>query len=89
MRLNSKGLSMATEFGQLNIRIEESLKKSFILKARENDTTATDLIIAFMKRYLSGSAEPLSDVASLEARLKETEDRLEKLEGYFLGELAA
>ncbi len=37
---------------QLNIRVPVELKEAFIQKAKEDGTTATDLIVGFMQQYL-------------------------------------
>ncbi len=64
---------------QLNIRVDQELKEAFIGKAKENGTTATDLIVGFMQQYLG--IEPKKPVAGVNAteidtRLSELEQRL-------------
>lgn len=65
---------------QLNIRVPLELKEAFIQKAKEDGTTATDLIVGFMQQYLG--IEPKKPVALLRAsteidsRLGELEQRL-------------
>jgi predicted HicB family RNase H-like nuclease len=39
--------------GQLNIRIDDDLKEAFIKKAKENNSSATELLIEYMKYYLA------------------------------------
>ena len=64
---------------QLNIRVSLKLKEAFIQKAKEDGTTATDLIVGFMQQYLG--IEPKKPVAGVNAvdidsRLSELEQRL-------------
>jgi hypothetical protein len=64
---------------QLNIRVPLELKEAFIQKAKEDGTTATDLIVGFMQNYLG--IEPKKSVAGLastevDSRLSELEERL-------------
>jgi hypothetical protein len=64
---------------QLNIRVQVELKEAFIQKAKEDGTTATDLIVGFMQQYLG--IEPTKPVAGVNAfeidtRLSELEQRL-------------
>jgi hypothetical protein len=64
---------------QLNIRVPLELKEAFIQKAKEDGTTATDLIIGFMHQYLG--IEPKKPVAGvnvvdIDNRLSELEQRL-------------
>jgi hypothetical protein len=64
---------------QLNIRVPVELKEAFIEKAKEDGTTATDLIIGFMQNYLG--IEPKRPVAAvntaeIDNRLAELEERL-------------
>jgi len=64
---------------QLNIRVPVGLKEAFIQKAKEDGTTATDLIVGFMQQYLG--IEPEKPVAGVNAvdidiRLSELEQRL-------------
>jgi len=73
---------------QLNIRVPVELKEAFIQKAKEDGTTATDLIVGFMQQYLG--IEPKKPQAGvnpteIDTRLSELEQRLseriEALEG--------
>lgn len=64
---------------QLNIRVPLELKEAFIQKAKEDGTTATDLLVGFMQQYLG--IEPSKPVAGVNAveidtRLSELEQRL-------------
>lgn len=59
---------------QLNIRVDQELKEAFIAKAKEDGTTATDLIVGFMQQYLG--IEPKKPVAEVDTRLSELEERL-------------
>jgi len=64
---------------QLNIRVPAELKEAFIQKAKEDGTTATDLIVGFMQQYLG--VKPMQPVAGVNAveidtRLSELEKRL-------------
>lgn len=68
---------------QLNIRVDKDIKKAFIEKAKENGTTATDLLTSFMKEYLGLASNKPSDEVS------ELRQRLIKLEQIVMGELAA
>lgn len=68
--------------GQLNIRIDDELKEAFIKKAREHNTSATELIIEYMKQYLKTPHKNESQ------KIEELEKRLVKVE-QVLGELAA
>jgi hypothetical protein len=64
---------------QLNIRVPVELKEAFIQKAKEDGTTATDLIVGFMQQYLGiEPKKPVEAVNAVEidARLAELEDRL-------------
>ncbi|MCV3214715.1 hypothetical protein OGM63_14520 [Plectonema radiosum NIES-515] len=76
---------------QLNIRVEEQIKKDFIHKAREEGTTATDLLVNYMKQYLGLSTKKDVELVKLEQKfekeLKERDERLIKLEQIVLGEL--
>ncbi|MBV6622502.1 MAG: hypothetical protein KI793_06055 [Rivularia sp. (in: Bacteria)] len=73
---------MGNVMGQLNIRIDDALKEAFIKKAREHNTSATELLIEFMKHYL---ATPHKNESQ---KIEELEKRLVKVE-QVLGELAA
>lgn len=68
--------------GQLNIRIDDELKEAFIKKAKENNTSATELLIEYMKQYLAAPQKSESQ------KIEELERRLVKVE-QVLGELAA
>lgn len=69
---------------QLNIRVEKELKTAFIQKAKENDTTATDLLVDFMRQYLGiETKQPTTsiDVEVIEKKLSERLDsRIAELE---------
>lgn len=70
---------MAAE--QFNFRVDNELKKNFIEKAKENGTTASELLVAFMQQYLGiEPKKPLVAVnaADIDARLAELEQRLSK-----------
>jgi hypothetical protein len=64
---------------QLNIRVSVELKEAFIAKAKEDGTSATDLIIGFMQQYLGIEKKPVAVVgaAAIDSRLDEMEQRLE------------
>jgi antitoxin component of RelBE/YafQ-DinJ toxin-antitoxin module len=69
---------------QLNIRVSLELKEAFIQKAKENGTTATDLIVGFMEQYLGiQSKKPVQAMipTDIDNRLSELEQRLSALEG--------
>jgi antitoxin component of RelBE/YafQ-DinJ toxin-antitoxin module len=68
--------------GQLNIRIDDELKEAFIKKAREHNSSATELLIEYMKQYL---ATPHKNESQ---KIEDLEKRLVKVE-QVLGELAA
>lgn len=64
---------------QLNIRVDQELKEAFIAKAKEDGTTATDLIVGFMHQYLGiEPKKPLTGLAGtqIDSRLSELEQRL-------------
>ena len=64
---------------QLNIRVPVDLKEAFIQKAKEDGTTATDLIIGFMEQYLGIESRSPVQVAiptNIDSRLSELEQRL-------------
>lgn len=64
---------------QLNIRVPVELKEAFIEKAKEDGTTATDLIIGFMQQYLGiEPKKPSVGLASpeIDNRLADLEERL-------------
>lgn len=64
---------------QLNIRVPVELKEAFIAKAKQDGTSATDLIIGFMQQYLGIEKKPVAVVgaAAIDSRLDEMEQRLE------------
>lgn len=64
---------MARDSNQLNIRVEEDIKKEFIQKAKENGTTATDLLVTYMKQYLGKQLK-----SSEEEWLPKLEEKLEE-----------
>lgn len=74
---------MAYGSDQLNIRVDQEIKKAFIAKAKENGTTATDVLVAFMKEYIglvpSKSSSEIDDM----------KQRIAKLEQLVIGELVA
>jgi hypothetical protein len=70
---------------QLNIRVPVELKEAFIQKAKEDGTTATDLIVGFMQQYLG--IEPKKPVAGLVST--EIDTRLSELEERLLSRIAA
>lgn len=74
---------MAYRDDQLNLRVDAEIKKAFIAKAKENGTTATHLIVDFMKEYLGLAPSQSSD------EIAEMKQRLAKLEQLVMGELAA
>ena len=64
---------------QLNIRVPLELKEAFIQKAKEDGTTATDLLVGFMQGYLGIAPKtPVAGVNAVEIdiRLSELEQRL-------------
>ena len=68
---------------QLNLRVPAELKEAFIRKAKEDGTTATDLIVGFMQQYLGiQTTKPVLGLATPEVdnRLSELERRLSVLE---------
>ena len=67
---------------QLNIRIDDELKEAFIRKAKEDNTSATELLIEYMKQYLASPQKNESQ------KIEELEKRLVRVE-QVLGELAA
>jgi hypothetical protein len=52
--------------GQLNIRVDDELKRAFIDKAKVDNTTATDLLVGFMRQYLGLETHPNSAIDSAE-----------------------
>jgi hypothetical protein len=67
---------MAAE--QFNFRVETELKKAFLEKARENGTTASELLVGFMESYLGIEPKKPIMLASTEVdtRLADLEERL-------------
>lgn len=65
---------------QLNIRIDADLKEAFIQKAKENGTTATDLIVRFIQQYLGLESDRLAaaavDSSAIQQQMAEIEKRL-------------
>lgn len=57
--------------GQLNIRVDDELKRAFIDKAKADSTTATDLLVGFMRQYLGLETPQKSaiDKAEIEATI--------------------
>lgn len=66
--------------GQLNIRVDSELKKTFIERAKADGTTATELIVGFMQQYLgiesSRSNVAVVDSGAIQAQILELEQRL-------------
>ena len=59
---------------QFNFRVDSELKEAFIKKARENGTTASELLVGFMQQYLgieSRSPVAVVDSEGIEQRLYE------------------
>ncbi|MEW5861430.1 MAG: hypothetical protein AB1861_29300 [Cyanobacteriota bacterium] len=59
---------------QFNFRVDSELKEAFIKKARENGTTASELLVGFMQQYLgieSRSPVAVVDSSGIEQRLYE------------------
>ncbi len=67
---------MAAE--QFNFRVETELKKAFLERARENGTTASELLVGFMESYLGVESKKPIMIASTEVdtRLADLEERL-------------
>lgn len=63
---------------QLNIRVPAELKEAFIAKAKENGTTATDLIVGFMEQYLGIDSNTVAvvDSTAIQLQIQELETRL-------------
>ncbi|MHC5825571.1 MAG: hypothetical protein ACYT04_59400 [Nostoc sp.] len=59
----------ARDSNQLNIRVEEEIKKEFIQKAKADGTSATELLVTYMKRYLG--KQPKSNEEELLPKLEE------------------
>lgn len=62
--------------GQLNIRVDDELKRAFIDKAKADGSTATDLLVGFMRQYLGleTSQNSAIDAAAIEASIRESID---------------
>ncbi len=76
----------------LNIRVPLELKEAFIQKAKEDGTTATDLIVGFMQQYLGIEPKKLQagvNTAEIDTRLSELEQRLSERIEALEGKLAA
>lgn len=59
---------------QFNFRVDSELKEAFIKKARDNGTTASELLVGFMQQYLgieSRSPVAVVDSSGIEQRLYE------------------
>jgi hypothetical protein len=69
---------------QLNIRVEEEIKKEFIQKAKADGTSATELLVTYMKQYLG--KQPKS---SEEEWLPKLEEKLEERFASFEREMLA
>lgn len=74
---------MAAE--QFNFRVDTELKRAFIEKARENGTTASELLTRYMESYLG--IEPRKPVAGLPS--SEVDSRLSELEQRLVARIAA
>ncbi len=77
---------------QLNIRVPLELKEAFIQKAKEDGTTATDLIVSFMQQYLGIEPKKVRagvSAAQIDTRLSELEQRLSERIEALEGKLAA
>ena len=62
---------------QLNIRVDAELKRAFIDLAKANGTTATELLVGFMRQYLGIQQSDRSekvDTAFIERDLQERLD---------------
>lgn len=84
---------MSRNNNQLNIRVDEEIKKAFISKARDKGTSATDLLVSFMKQYLGISSSSDEDrIKNLEEKILELEqekERIDRLEKLLMGESRA
>ena len=62
--------------GQLNIRVDDELKRAFINKAKSDGSTATDLLVEFMRQYLGLVSNPnlAIEAAAIEASIRESID---------------
>lgn len=74
---------MSTD-NQLNIRVDAELKRAFIDRAKAEGTSATELLVGFMKQYLgiqSNRPTTIIDAAEIERTLQERlENRLADIE---------
>jgi len=64
---------------QFNFRVEAELKKAFIQKARDNGTTASELLVRFIQDYIGVTSSPnvqAAEIAEINTRLSELEERL-------------
>lgn len=77
---------MARDSNQLNIRVEEEIKKEFIAKAKEEGTTATELLVNYMKQYLGKHNKSAEDelLPKLEEKI---EQRLASFEQEIMAKL--
>ncbi len=61
---------------QFNFRVEAELKKAFLQKARDNGTTASELLVGFIQEYVgvtSSSNVQAVEIAEINTRLSELE----------------
>lgn len=68
---------MSSSDNQLNIRVDGELKRAFIDRAKAEGTTATELLVSFMRQYLGlESDHPTSaiDTAAIENNLSKRLD---------------
>lgn len=73
---------------QFNFRVSDEIKKAFIEKARENGTSATELLVDFMCRYAGLQPNPPEaavTLTELEKHLAPLQERLTALEIQCLG----
>lgn len=65
---------MSSSDNQLNIRVDAELKRAFIDRAKAEGTTATKLLVGFMKQYLgiqSDRSPATIDTVAIEQALQE------------------
>lgn len=64
---------MSSSDNQLNIRVDAELKRAFIDRAKAERTTATELLVGFMKQYLGiqSARSTAIDTAAIERDLQE------------------
>lgn len=82
---------MTKDSNQLNIRVDEDIKKAFITKAKEKNTSATELLVSFMKKYLGVEEKGLEDekLEKLKNDLRnEFQQEIAKIEAKYMGELS-